>query len=93
MGWLCQVLTPNFGAISGEFRGNLGANWHSRRAVNRGGVRTAGYNPAMLLLVRLWLVRRVIKWLRAVIEAELDEPCRTCALDLLDIAIRFISDR
>jgi hypothetical protein len=47
----------------------------------------------MLWFVRLWLARRAIRWLRAVVEAELDEPCRSCALDLLDIAIRFITDR
>lgn len=54
---------------------------------------TRGYNPAVLWLVRLWLAKRALKWLRAVIEAELDEPCRSCALDLLDIAVRFITDR
>jgi hypothetical protein len=82
-----------FGGNFGEFRGNFGGISHSRRAVNRDGVRLCGYNPAVLWLVKLWLARRALRWLRAVIEAELDEPCKSCALDLLDIAVRFITDR
>jgi len=87
------VFGGNLGAISGEFRGNFPPIPHSRRAVNGNGVATLWYNPAMLWLVRLWLARHALRWLRAVIESELDEPCRTCALDLLDIAVRFITDR
>ena len=47
----------------------------------------------MRALLTYWLMRRALRWLRAVIEAELDEPCRSCALDLLDIAVRHITDK
>jgi len=72
---------------------NFPPNSHSRRAVKNHATPTRRYNHAVRRLIAYWIVSRVIRWARAIIDAELDDPCRSCAQDVLDILLNHLRGR